>query len=160
MTVKVKGLDKALKDIQKKGDKAVLAVKKLMFDTASDIEFDAKTNAPEQIFDTRLDAFTKQGQLGIKGRIRNNPLDGGLRFEVGIPNPQDFDAYAEFGTGLSAKEILYGPGYTDEMRSIAREYFKNGEGTLRGEPFLFPAFIKHTANLVPKLEKEIEKAVG
>lgn len=150
MSVKVKGLAQALKDIERKGEEAQKAVIAVLSDTATDIELDAKRDAP----------FEVEGViLNIKQRIDKIPFDGGLKWNVGIQGTQDFDAYVEFGTGQSARQILYGPGYTQEMRDIAQSFYKNGRGTLIGSPFLFPAFIRHTANLVEEIKKEIAKNV-
>ena len=150
MSVRVKGLDKAIRDIQKKGSIAVQTAKNVLADTATEIELDAKINAPSQV----------GGQvLNIKQRIDKVVSEGGLRWQVGVQGSQDFDMYVEAGTGQSAVEILYGPGYTDEMRAIAREFYKNGQGTLIGRPYLFPAFIKHIANLVEELRKEIAASI-
>lgn len=150
MSVKVKGLDKAIRDIQKKGDLAAQTAKNVLADTATEIELDAKNDAPSEI----------EGKiLNIKQRIDKVVSDGGLEWSVGVQGSQDFDAYVEFGTGQSAVEILYGPGYTDEMRAVAMLFYKNGLGTLRGSPYLFPNFIKHTTNLVEELRKEIASAI-
>lgn len=150
MSVKVKGLDKAIRDIRKKFDGAERVIIAVLEDTAASIEIDAKMDAPSEV----------QGViLNIKQRIDKIPSDGGLTWTIGVQGTQDFDMYVEAGTGQSAREILYGPGYTDEMRAVAYEFFKTGRGTLRGSPYLFPNFIKHTANLVEELRKEIESAV-
>jgi len=148
MSVKVKGLAKALRDIDRKSESIQNAVIEVLADTASAIDFDAKTNAPYEL----------GGQvLGVKGKIRAVPISK-FNYKVEIRDPQDFDAYAEFGTGQNASQILNGPGYTVEMRAIAREFYKNGQGTLIGQPFLFPAWIKHTANILEELRIELNKA--
>jgi hypothetical protein len=150
MSVKVKGLDKAIRELSRSGDRAIQIVKDVLADTATDIEQDAKQDAP----------FEVEGVvLNIKQRIDKNVEDNGLVWKVGIQGTQDFDAYVEFGTGQSAREILYGPGYTQEMRDIAKVFYKNGQGILVGQPFLFPAWIKHTANLVEELKSEVAKAI-
>ena len=150
MSVKVKGLDKAIRELSRSGDRAVQVVKGFLADTATDIEQDAKQDAPFEI---------EGVVLNIKQRIDKNVEDNGLVWKVGIQGTQDFDAYVEFGTGQSAKEILFGPGYTQEMRDIAKVFYKNGQGRLIGQPFLFPAWIKHTANLVEELKSEVAKAI-
>ena len=150
MSVTVKGLDKAIREIQKKGERAVQTVKNVLADTATNIEFDAKQDAPYEI----------KGQvLNIKSRIFKEVANGGLTWIVEVRGAQDIDGYVEFGTGQSAREILYGPNYTDEMRAMAYEFFKTGEGTLRGIPYLLPNYIKYTANLVEELKKEIADSI-
>lgn len=150
MSIRVKGLDKALKDIRAKGDRVVRAAVEVLAETADAIEYDAKVAAPNEI----------EGKtLNIKQRIDKIPSNGGLNWMIGIQGTQDFDVYVEAGTGQSAVEILNSPGYTQEMRDIAMAYYKNGQGRLIGKPFLFPSWIKNTANLVEEMRKEIEKAV-
>jgi len=145
MTIRVSGLSEAITALRKKGDKAETIIKKKMSDTAQEILLDAKNDAP----------FGPG--LSIKQRLDANPFDGGLRFEIGVQGTLDIDAYYEFGTGLSAQQILSNPLYTNEMRDLAMMFFKDGKGRLRGTPYLFPNYIKHTANLVEELKKEISK---
>lgn len=150
MTIRVKGLAEAIRAIQKKSKDAEKAVIDVLEDTAASIEIDAKNDAP----------YEAGGQvLNIKQRIDKVVENKGLTWKVGVQGSQDFDAYVEFGTGLSAKEIVNGPGYTPEMRAIAMTFYKNGLGTLVGSPYLFPNYIKHTANLVQELKDEIEKSI-
>lgn len=146
MSVRVIGLDKAIKDLRKKGKDAEQTIKNVLEDTASEIEFQAKTDAPSRIGDILIN---------VKQRIDKVPSNKGFTWKIGIQGTQDFDAYVEFGTGLSAKQILGGKGYTQEMRDIAFQFYKNGQGTLRGQPFLFPAWIRYTTNLVKELKEEI-----
>ena len=145
MTIRVKGLREAIKELIKKGDTAETIIKQKLRDTADEILLDAKNDAP----------FGPG--LSIKQRLDANPFDGGLRFEIGMQGTLDIDAYYEFGTGLSAQQILSNPLYTNEMRDLAMMFFKDGKGRLRGTPYLFPNYIKHTANLVEELKKEISK---
>jgi len=150
MAVRVIGLDKALRDIESKGKDAVQAVVETLAETADGIDFDAKSNAPNVIGGVTLN---------LKQRIDKVPTNKGLNWKIGIQGTQDFDAYAEFGTGQDAAQILNSPGYTPEMRAIAMNFFKNGKGTLKGKPFLFPAWIKNTANLVEEIKAKIAQAV-
>jgi hypothetical protein len=65
----------------------------------------------------------------------------------------------EFGTGLSARDILSNPQYSAEVREIARRYYRNGKGRIIGKPYLMPAFYRNTANLVNNMVDEINKAI-
>jgi hypothetical protein len=147
MTIRVNGLDEAIRDIRKKGKQAERAVIKELEDTASLIEFGAKNDAP-----------FGQG-LSIKQRIDKVGSEGGLKWIVGVQGTLDIDAYYEFGTGLDAEQILSNPEYTKEMRDLAWTFKKERDGTLKGVPYLFPNYIKYTANLVDEIRKEIEKAI-
>jgi hypothetical protein len=150
MAVTIKGLDKVLKDIESRGDKVQKAVVNVLSETAQAIELDAKTACPADILGV---------PISTKGRITSREEKNGLYWNVGINASEDLDAYVEFSTGLDAARVLNGVGYTQEMRDIAIRFRKNGQGTLRGTPFLFPAYIKNTANLVKEIEKEIAEKI-
>ena len=153
MSVKVIGLDKALADLDKKGDAVIEAVKDALSSAATDIEIDAIRNAPSQ---------WNGLPLNIKQRIDKVADDGGLSWKVGIQSGDpvfEIEAWLEFGTGLSAREILSNPVYTQEVRDVARRFYRNGRGRIIGQPFLMPAFFRNTANLVSDIEAEINKDI-
>ena len=153
MSVKVIGLDKALADLDKKGDAVIQAVKDALSSAATDIEIDAIRNAPSQ---------WNGLPLNIKQRIDKVADDGGLSWKVGIQSGDpvfEIEAWLEFGTGLSAKQILSNPVYTQEVRDVARRFYRNGRGRIIGQPFLMPAFFRNTANLVSDIEAEINKDI-
>jgi hypothetical protein len=154
MAVTVKGLDAALKDLDKQSDIVIEAVKDILASTATDIEIEAIRNAPS----------SWQGQpLNIKQRIDKVVEEGGLNWRVGVQSGDpvfEIEAWLEFGTGLSAREILSNPQYTQEVRDIARRFYRNGQGRIIGQPYLMPAFFRNTANLVTDIENEINKDLG
>lgn len=151
MSVTVKGLDTALKDLDKKSDLVIEAVKDALANAATDIELEAIRNAPSQ---------WEGLPLSIKQRIDKVVEDNGLNWRVGVQSgSSDFEieAWLEFGTGLSAREILSRPEYTPEIRAIAQRFYRNGQGRIIGQPYLMPAFFRNTANLVQEIENEINK---
>jgi hypothetical protein len=154
MAVTVKGLDAALKDLDKQEDIVIEAVKDILASTATDIEIEAIRNAPSNW----------EGQpLNIKQRIDKVAENNGLGWRVGVQSGDpvfEIEAWLEFGTGLSAREILSNPQYTQEVRDIARRFFRNGRGRIVGQPYLMPAFFRNTANLVTDIENEINKDLG
>lgn len=154
MSVTVKGLEAALKDLDKQEDIVIEAVKDILASTATDIERQAIAAAPSNW----------EGQpLNIKQRIDKVVQDNGLGWRVGIQSGDpvfEIEAWLEFGTGLSAREILSNPQYTQEVRDIARRFYRNGRGRIIGQPYLMPAFFRNTANLVTDIEKEINKDLG
>ena len=158
MSVKIKGLDKALADIDKKGDAVIEAVKLKLSDIATDIEIEATRNAPSsyKIGDASINlSFIKQ-------KINKKTIKNGLGYNVGLDVPssgEQWEAWMEFGTGLSAREILSNPQYTSEVREIARRFYRNGKGRIIGQPYLMPAFFRNTANLVNEIEEEINKKI-
>jgi hypothetical protein len=158
MSVKVKGVDKAIADFNKKSNSIVNAVKETLATTATDIEFEATLNAPDsyQIGEARIDlSFIGQ-------KINKKVSDNGLSWNVGIDVPtsgEQWEAWMEFGTGLSAGQILKNPTYSEEVRTLARTYFRNGKGRIVGDPYLMPAFFRNTANLLTDMVDEINKAL-
>jgi hypothetical protein len=154
MSVTVKGLDAALRDLNKQEDVVIEAVKDILSSTATDIEIEAIRNAPS----------SWEGQpLNIKQRIDKVAENNGLAWRVGVQSGDpifEIEAWLEFGTGLSAREILSNPQYTQEVRDIARSFYRNGRGRIIGQPYLMPAFFRNTANLVQDIENEINKDLG
>ena len=68
--------------------------------------------------------------------------DKGLTGEVGVMGDMEGNhiaAYIEFGTGLSAREIL--APYPQWIKDIAHEFYVNGQGTLEGKPYLYNNFL-------------------
>jgi len=154
MSVIVKGLNAALRDLDKQEDIVIDAVKDILSSTATDIEIEAIRNAPS----------TWNGlSLNIKQRIDKVVENDGLNWRVGVQTGDsvfEIEAWLEFGTGLSAREILSNPQYTQEVRDIARTFYRNGQGRIIGRPYLMPAFFRNTANLVQEIENEINKDLG
>ena len=101
--------------------------------------------------------------------IGNEFEDKGLTGKVGVigkqsvaknqSDPANMAAYIEFGTGLSASQIL--APYPQWVKDIAYEYYVSGEGTLIGKPYLFNNFLKNIEtferDLNTLLEKEFKK---
>ena len=151
MSVTFKGLDQALAYIQKKETAMIEAVKDVLANTATNVEKQAIASAP-----TQWEGFP----LNIKQKIDKKSSNNGLLWQVGVDVPttgEQWEAWMEFGTGLSAREILSNPQYSQEVRTIARTYYRNGKGRIIGQPYLMPAFFRNTANLVQEIENEINK---
>jgi len=163
MSIRVIGLDSAIKALRKKGQDAEMAILDELEDTATNIERTAIGLAPLRFASLDLDADVMRDgtltRLNIKQRIDKVVYNKGFTWKVGVQGTNVFDAYAEFGTGLSAEQILSGPEYTPEIRALAYTFFKNGKGMLRGKPYMFPAYFQHTAQLVQRLKDEVSKAV-
>ena len=101
--------------------------------------------------------------------IDNKFEDKGLTAKVGIlgqqsvpknqSDPANVAVYFEFGTGLSAAQIL--APYPQWVKDIAYEYYVSGKGTLIGKPYLFNNFLKNIEtferDLNSLLEKEFKK---
>lgn len=118
------------------------------------------------IFKTNIEA-TRDAPKFVS--IYNKFEDEGLTAKVGIlgqqsvlknqSDPANVAVYFEFGTGLSAAQIL--APYPQWVKDIAYEYYVNGKGTLIGKPYLFNNFLKNIEtferDLNSLLEKEFKK---
>ena len=119
------------------------------------------------IFQTNIEA-TRDAPSFVS--IGNEFEDKGLTARVGIlktddsipknqSDPAHMAMYFEFGTGLSAAQIL--APYPQWVKDIAYEYYVSGEGTLIGKPYLFNNFLKNhevfERDLNNLLEKEFKK---
>ena len=153
MAVTFKGLDEALAYVKQKENGMIEAVKDVLANTATDVEKQATASAPSQY----------QGfALNIKQKIGKKSSNNGLLWQVGLDVPtngEQWEAWMEFGTGLSAKEILSNPQYSQEVRTLAKTYFRNGQGRIIGQPYLMPAFYRNSANLVNEMVSEINKVL-
>lgn len=66
--------------------------------------------------------------------------EGGLKAEVGVMGDNPLAAYIEFGTGLSAKEIL--APYPQWIKDLAMQFYINGMGTIEGKPYLYNNYLR------------------
>ena len=114
------------------------------------------------IFQTNIEA-TRDAPKFVS--IGNKFEDKGLTAKVGIlgeqtvpknqSDPANVAVYFEFGTGLSASQIL--APYPQWVKDIAYEYYVNGEGTLIGKPYLFNNFLKNIETFERDLNNLLEK---
>ena len=77
------------------------------------------------------------GEVGVMGEMEDNRLA----------------AYLEFGTGLSARDIL--APYPQWIKDIAYEFWVTGQGTLKGKPYLYNNFLV----IAEKFKKELKELV-
>ena len=122
------------KNLKTFAQRRVQMVKNLVADTAVNIEIQATRDAP-------------RGFINIDKQFSNK----GLTAEVGVMGENDLAAYFEFGTGLSAKEIL--SSYPKYVKDLAYQFYINGEGTLKGKPYLFPAVFRYTKEFERELKR-------
>lgn len=116
-------------------------IKSLVADITTQIELDATRDAPMSSGGTKF--------ISIDKRFSDNGYTG----EVGVMGENDLAAYLEFGTGLSAGEIL--APYPQWIKDIARKFFVTGQGTLKGKPYLYPNVLKG----IPVFKKELKMLV-
>ena len=115
----------------------------LVVDTVTDIEVEATRKAP---VGEDGDHF-----ITIKSEFRDNDMTG----EVGVWGENNLAAYFEFGTGLSAREIL--APYPEWIREIAWKFYINGLGTLKGKPYLYPSVLKNAEIFNKKLDEIVKE---
>ena len=115
----------------------------LVVDTVTTIEIEATRKAP---VGEDGDIF-----INIDKRFTNNDMTG----EVGVMGENNLAAYFEFGTGLSAREIL--APYPKWIRDIAWKFYINGLGTLKGKPYLYPSVLKNTEIFNKKLDEIVKE---
>jgi len=121
----------------------VKKMRELVVDTVTTIEIEATRKAP---VGEDGDIF-----INIDKRFTNNDMTG----EVGVMGENNLAAYFEFGTGLSAREIL--APYPEWIRDIAWKFYINGLGTLKGKPYLYPSVLKNTEIFNKKLDEIIKE---
>ena len=109
----------------------------LVVDTVKDIEVEATRKAPQFV--------------AVESEFRNNDLTG----EVGVWGENNLAAYFEFGTGLSAREIL--APYPEWIREIAWKFKRPEDGTLKGKPYLYPSVLKNTEIFNKKLDEIVKE---
>ena len=149
MSIKIKGLDKLTKDLKQFGVDATKVVKRELSNSGTNIERGAINKAP---------AYLAGATLNIKQRIDKIVTNSGLTVKVGVQGSQDLDAYIEFGTGLNFLQIVSADpaNYTPEILEVARLFYKNGQGTLKGTPYLFPSYFEEVPKLIAELKRELE----
>lgn len=110
------------RDLERYRKDTIKKVRNLISDFASQLEIDATRSAPNFIHIDKK--FSK----------------GGLSADVGVMGDNPLAAYIEFGTGLSAVEIL--APYPQWIKDVAMEFYINGMGTLKGEPYLYNNYLR------------------
>ena len=126
-------------NLKKYKDDLIKKIKNLVMDSIAEVEILATRQAPNFV------------------SIDKRFTDGGLTGEVGVMGDNPIAAYFEFGTGLSAVEIL--AGYPDWVRKIAYDFYVNGKGTLQGKPYLFNNFLVIEERFKKELKELLDEQV-
>ena len=165
--MKVKGLDKLIKDLHKLGAVGINAIAETTLDAAKDIAGDAKLRAPKN-------------NSTLSQSISFNPID---KFHYRIFADQKYAAFMEFGTGGKVN-------VPPEMQQVASQFHKKYPGTyeaglqsfrdwarkhgikdedvefvfwsilkngLEPRPFLYPAFVKGRNQYYNDLKDELDR---
>ncbi|MDD2300627.1 MAG: hypothetical protein PHU69_13455 [Fermentimonas sp.] len=128
-------------NLQRYSKDTLKEIKSLVADITTQIEFDATRDAPMSSGGTKFISIDKKFS------------DNGYTGEVGVMGENDLAAYFEFGTGLSAGDIL--APYPQWIKDIARKFFVTGQGTLKGKPYLYPNVLKG----IPVFQRELKQLV-
>lgn len=132
-------------------EKKIRDIKNLVIDTITKVEVLAIKDAPLFVnIDKKFSDGGLKGQVGIMGKDKETILAEGGE----ATNEENMAAYFEFGTGLSAVTIL--ANYPQWIRDIAKEYYVDGSGRLKGKPYLFNNFL----NNIPIFERELKKILN
>jgi HK97 gp10 family phage protein len=137
MSIKVKGLDEAIKALAKYSEEVKIDTANAMNTSMLAVESNAKRNVPVDTGRLRASIVTTKA----------NQNDLVARTIVGA----NYGPYIEFGTGAFASEYLV--SQDAEMQRYAMQFYVNGRGRLPARPFLFPAWEQER----PKIEKAIAK---
>ncbi len=132
-------------NFKKYKDEQIRKMRELVVDTVTTIEIEATRKAP---VGEDGDSF-----INIDKKFTNNDMTG----EVGVLGENNLAAYFEFGTGLSAKEIL--APYPDWIKDIAWQFYINGLGTLKGKPYLYPSVLKNGNEFYKKIAKLVKNKI-
>lgn len=128
----------------------------------------------------RLKSISKDTELAVKSAVVRNtdgifkdalsavPIDFGELQRSGIPSysdnqltgtvafggtPAPYAPYVEFGTGINVS-------VPEGFGAYAMQFYVNGKGTMKAQPFLIPAFIKYKKIFlrdIRKIAKNISK---
>jgi len=128
-------------NLQRYSKDTLKEIKSLVADVTTQIELDATRDAPMSSGGTKFISIDKKFS------------DNGYTGEVGVMGENDLAAYFEFGTGLSAGEIL--APYPKWIKDIAWKFFVTGQGTLKGKPYLYPNVLKG----IPVFQKELKMLI-
>lgn len=151
MSVKIKGLDKLVKKLNKFGDDGERAIVSEITTAATNIERNAIARAPFEI---------KGIPTGIKGKIAKEITNRGLTAKVlvrGVSKQEPFPAHVEYGTGINFTQLVASDpsNYDADVQKLAYEFFINGLGTLPATPYLWPSFFEERPKLLEELERKL-----
>ncbi|NCD14819.1 MAG: hypothetical protein EOL92_06250 [Bacteroidia bacterium] len=113
-------------------------VVRLVENAITDVQILAMRDAPKFVnIDKKFTNKGLTGEVGVMGEMEGNHIA----------------AYIEFGTGLSAREIL--APYPQWIKDIAHEFYVNGQGKLKGKPYLYNNFLV----IAEKFKRDLKELV-
>ena len=113
-------------------------VVRLVENAITDVHILAMRDAPKFVYiDKKFTDKGLTGEVGVMGEMEGNHIA----------------AYIEFGTGLSAREIL--APYPQLIKDGAYDFWETGRGTLKVKPYLYNNFLV----IAEKFKKELKELV-
>ena len=113
-------------------------VVQLVENAITDVQILAMRDAPKFVnIDKKFTDKGLTGDVGVMGEMEGNHIA----------------AYIEFGTGLSAREIL--APYPQWIKDIAHEFYVSGQGKLKGKPYLYNNFLV----IAEKFKRDLKELV-
>lgn len=113
-------------------------VVQLVENTITEVQILATRDAPKFVnIDKKFTNKGLTGEVGVMGEMEGNHIA----------------AYIEFGTGLSAREIL--APYPQWVKDIAYEFYVSGQGKLKGKPYLYNNFLA----IAEKFKRDLKELV-
>ena len=146
--LKVNGVQTVTNAIKVKGKAIEEGVKMNIEKYGRLIQAQAQQNVPKI-------ASTFEGGILIDG----TPTQAGLSFiiEARSMGNTDVAAWYEFGTGKNYLQMA--SSYTPEMKRIAQSYYRNGKGTIKAHPYLFPAYYRNRKEFLKAIKALVKKVV-
>jgi hypothetical protein len=124
-------------------------------DSGTAIQMGAMSSAPDKLFIKGKSGG--EDDLNIKNRLVNEPRNNGFAAEIGVQGKSKIPVYVEFGTGTDA--AIYVPRLPQEVQDYARQFYVNGKGRIKAQPYLIPAFLRESPIFIKELEKILKKNV-
>lgn len=132
--LKITGQKELFKKLAKFGEEAEQMVESITQVTAEEIATNAKQNAPVNFGKLKQSIHArKEGHLFHTVYVNNVPIG----------------AYVEFGTGAFVD-------VPTEWVDMAWQFYVNGKGYLRPQPFLYPAYVRGKAQYEKDLRQLLE----
>jgi HK97 gp10 family phage protein len=139
--MKIKGITSVTARFKRLSKQAELQTKSSVVRNTDQIYAEAVANVPV------LDGYLRgSGNTSYK----DNQLTGTVAFGG---NAAPYAPYVEFGTGSG---VVIPQGFSD----FAMQFYVNGKGTMKAQPYLIPAFIKYKKvflNDMKRIAKNISK---
>lgn len=135
------GLSALKKKLSQMSAKIQKEVKMQVLDSATQIELDAVRKAP----------------LGIGSLIDKQIKNNGFTADIGVQAQNNIPIYIEFGTGTDAAQ--YVPTLPKDIQAYARRFYVNGQGKIKKQPYLIPAYLKESPIFIKELKKILKDNV-